>query len=228
MDRFPKFTFNNYDSYDDLGIIVNEISPITLPQRDIESIQVEGSNRILHIDKGAFLPIPAKIKCTLYDVSKLDTLKQLFKASGEIEFSDNPGRVYKCTNTNQVDWTRFKGLTEIRDFNLNFELEPVAFGDEIEVTKTESDTFIADGTENSNPVITVTGTGILSLNGISVNFLESGITLDCENMEAYTGLISKNDKIKLDDFPYVKPGANDLVLPATITSVTITYRERWL
>lgn len=228
MDRFPKFTFNNYDSYDDLGIIVNEISPITLPQRDIESIQVEGSNRILHIDKGAFLPIPAKIKCTLYDISKLDTLKQLFKASGEIEFSDNPGRVYKCTNTNQVDWTRFKGLTEIRDFSLNFELEPVAFGDEVEVTKTESDTFIADGTENSNPVITVTGTGILSLNGISVNFLESGITLDCENMEAYAGLISKNDKIKLDDFPYVKPGANDLVLPATITSVTITYRERWL
>lgn len=228
MANFPKFIFNEYDSYEDLGIIVKEISPITLPKRDMESIQVEGSNRVLHIDKGAFLATKIKIKCTLYDVTKIDLLKQLFKATGEIEFSDNPGRVYKCMNTNQIDWSRFKGLTEVREFTLNFELEPVAYGDEVTVTKTATATFNANGTEDSNPVITVTGTGTLTLNGKNVQFLETGITLDCENMEAYKNSTAKNDKVVLDEFPVIEPGSNELTLPNTITSVTITYRERWL
>ena len=225
---FPKFIFNELDSYDDLGIIIKEMTPIILPERDVESLQVEGSNRILHIDNGAYKAIKVKMKCSLWDVSKIDTLKQLFKAEGEIEFSDEPGRIYKCRNTNQVEFARFKGLTGVREFTLNFEIEPVAFGTEQTLSFTESDSFEIDGTEDSNPVITVVGTGILSLNGVQVEFLESGITLDCEYMEAYASSISKNDKVVLDEFPTLSPGENDLIIPNTITSVSISYRERWL
>lgn len=225
---FPKFIFNNLDSYDDLGIVIKEMSPITLPERDVESIQVEGSNRILHIDKGGFLKIKVKIKCILWDITKLDTLKGLFKSLGEIEFLDNPGRKYKCRNINQIDFSRLNGLTNVREFTLNFELEPIAYGIEQSITFSESGSFSINGTENSNPTITVTGTGTLTLNGINVQFLETGITLDCENMEAYANVTSKNDKVILDEFPYLSPGINNLTIPNTITSVTITYCERWL
>lgn len=225
---FPKFTFNELDSYNDLGIIIKEMTPIILPERDVESLQVEGSNRILHIDKGAYKAINVKMKCSLWDVSKIDVLKQLFKADGEIEFSDEPGRIYKCRNTNQIEFARFKGLTGVRDFTLNFELEPIAYGIEETLTFEDSDSFEINGSEDSNPIITVIGTGILSLNGIQVEFLESGITLDCEHMEAYSDSLSKNDKVILDEFPTLSPGENNLVIPNTITNVSISYRERWL
>ncbi len=228
MNNLPTFVFNGFNSYNDLGIVVNEMPPISLPKRDIESIQVEGSNRILHVDKGGYLAISRSIKCTLIDIAKLDNLKQLFKCSGEIEFSDYPGKKYKATNINQIDFGRFYGISEIREFTLKFELEPVAYGITVDLNLNESSSFEVTGNENTNPIITVTGTGTITINDTNVEFLESDITLDCENMEAISNNLSKNDKVVLDDFPYLKPGTNTIILSEEITNVHISYRERWL
>lgn len=229
MNDFATFNFNGLNSYSDFGIIITKMPPIILPQRDIESIQIEGSNRILHIDKGAYLAISITIECVLLDNTKIDMLKQLFKASGEIEFSDNPGRIYKCRNVNQIDFSRFGSISKVKEFPLQLELEPIAYSNNLKTLNLTSDSdFTVDGTENTNPNITVIGTGTITINNISVQFLETNITLDCENMEAVSESISKNDKIILDEFPYLVPGINKIVLSGGIESVEISYKERWL
>lgn len=229
MKDFPTFIFNGLHSFNDLGIVITKMPPIVLPQRDIESIQIEGSNRILHIDKGAYLAIAITIECVLLDNTKIDQLKQLFKASGEIEFSDNPGRIYKCRNVNQIDFSRFTSISFVKEFPLQLELEPIAYSSTVKtINFTSDDSFTVDGTENTNPNITVVGTGTITINNTAVQLLETNITLDCENMEAISNSISKNDKIILDEFPYLKPGENTIILSEGIESVEISYKERWL
>lgn len=229
MRDFPTFTFNGLNSFNDLGIVITEMPPIILPKRDIESIQIEGSNRILHIDKGAYLAISITIKCLLLDNTKLEQLKQVFKASGEIEFSDYPEKIYKCRNVNQIDFSRYANTSFIKEFPLQLELEPIAYGSSIKtINFTEASSFTVGGTENTNPKITVTGTGTITINNISVQFLEDNITLDCENMEATSNNLSKNHKIVLDDFPYLTPGKNKILFSEGITNVEISYKERWL
>lgn len=229
MNEFPTFTFNGLNSYTDFGIVITEMPPIFFPKRDIESIRVEGSNKILHVDKGAYLPATPSIKCILLDTSKLDQLKLLFKATGEIEFSDNPDRIYRCTVTNQIDFSKYCGISKIREFPLQLELESVAYSKKSkELIFTYGDTFNVDGTENTYPIITVKGTGIVTLNNMKVQFLESEITLDCEMMEAVSNNLSKNDKVIADDFPYLVPGQNQISISGEVESVNIVYKERWL
>lgn len=229
MNDFPTFAFNGFNSYKDLGIIVTKMPPIFLSKRDIQSIQIEGSNRILHVDNEAYLLSDVSIECILVDISKLDKLKKTFSEIGEIEFSNNPGRIYRCTIVNQVNFSKYCNSDSIKEFPLQLELEPLAYSKESKVLNIDtSGSFNIDGTENSNPMIKVTGIGTVTLNNISVQFLENNITLDCENMEATTNLISKNDKVILNDFPYLIPGNNTIVLSDGIENVEISYKERWL
>lgn len=229
MNSISTFNFNGLNSYKDFGIVITEMPPIFFPKRDIESIQVEGSNRILHVDKGAYLPATPSIKCILLDISKLDQLKQLFKAAGEIEFSDNPNRIYRCLVTNQVDFSKYCGSSTIREFPLQLELEPIAYGKESkELVFNSQGTFNVGGTENTYPTITIHGVGTVTINNIKVQFLESEITLDCEAMEAVSNTLSKNDKVITNDYPYLIPGQNSISFTGEIESINIVYKERWL
>lgn len=229
MNDFPTFNFNGLNSYDDFGIVITKMPPIFFPEKDIESIQVEGSNRILHVDKGAYLPLTPSIECILLDISKLDQLKQLFKLTGEIEFSDNPGRIYKCKVSNQVEFSKYCGNSRIREFPLQLELEPLAYSKNDTILNfVEGSTFDVLGTENTYPIVTVVGIGTVSINSRQVQFLESGITLDCELMEATFNQLSKNDKVILDAFPYLNPGENKISFSEEIESVQIRYKARWL
>lgn len=226
LNEFKKFIFNEKDSYEDFGIIITSMPPIPLPERDIESIQVTGSNKVLHVDNGAYKKFDYTIECILKDLSKLDDLRKLFHSVGTIELSILPGRQFNCRNVNQIDFENFvnAGIS----FPLILEMEPLSFGkEEKTLSFTESSDFVIGGNETTYPKINVTGTGEITLNNISFQVLESDITLDTDLQEAYNGFLSKNDKVILDDFPTLFAGQNSIVLPANVT-VTITYHERWL
>lgn len=225
LNNFKTFTFNGKNSYDDLGIIVTNMPPVPLPKRDITTTQIQGSNRVLHVDNGAYEYFDYTIDCILKDLTKVDTLKTLFKSFGEIELSILPGRKYKCCNVNQIDFENFvnAGL----EFPLELEMDPIAIGELKTQEISSSQTITVGGTENAYPIITVTGTGTITINNVAFEVLESGITLDCEDQEAYNGNISKNDKIVLDEFPTLIPGENTITLDPNVT-IELQYNERWL
>lgn len=226
LNEFKTFIFNGKKSFEDLGIIVTKMPPLPLPKRDISSIQVQGSNRVLHIDNGAYKAFDYTIDCILKDVDKLQEVKNLFKASGQIELSIQPGRIYNCCNVNQIDFENFvnAGL----EFPLELEFEPVSYSkEEKQLTLSSSQTFIISGNEKVFPIIEINGLGNITINGISFQILESGITLNCEDQEVYKGAISKNDKIIIDEVPFLIPGENNVTLDSGI-EIFIRYHERWL
>ena len=79
----------------------------------------------------------------------------------------------------------------------------------------------------SKPLIKVTGTGTLTVNGVQIAISATPTTIDCELMEAYNGTTSRNSDIVLtpNKFPVLKPGNNTITLGSGITKLEIT--PRW-
>lgn len=77
-----------------------------------------------------------------------------------------------------------------------------------EITLTTSGTFVTNpGSVYAEPVITVYGSGEITLMvGMTIVELDS-ITLDTPLMEAYNGAASMNGNMS-GDFPTLTPGAN--------------------
>lgn len=74
----------------------------------------------------------------------------------------------------------------------------------------------------ARPMLTVSGLGEITINGKTIQILESvsDFDIDCEAMEA-----EDNSKIYCMDFPYLGGGENEIVGDGTITSLTVV--PRW-
>ncbi len=221
------FTFNGYKSYEDLGIIVKKMPPISLAERNIETISVNGRNGNLHIDNKVYKSKSYKIECVLYDQTKLDLIKKTFCGTGILTLSTEKNREYKATIKNQVDFSKY--LTYLKEFSLQFDLDPFAYSPTVKTLEiTANATFSVDGNVEIKPILVISGTGMITLNNIQIEIAESDIEIDCELMECTINSINKNDKVNLTEFPSLIPGQNTLTLGTGITKVIIKYREGWL
>ena len=74
----------------------------------------------------------------------------------------------------------------------------------------------------ARPLLTVSGVGEITINGKSIQILESvsDFEIDCETMEA-----EDNSKIYCMDFPELSGGENKIVGYGSITALTVT--PRW-
>lgn len=220
-----KFIFNDISS-DDLGLIIKEMPPITKAAKNIESIKVNGRNGNLHIDNGTYDSVDITIECIVKDLSKIDMIKRTLEGTGSLKLSTVPDRTFTATIKNQIDFTKY--LMVLREFPLQLELQPFSFSDSKTLSYSESTTFTIDGNVKTYPIINVDGIGIITINNVSVEVLETDITIDCDLMNCTNNGIEKNNMVILDDFPCLNPGENNLTLGTGITNVEIEYAERWL
>ena len=120
-----------------------------------------------------------------------------------------------------------------RSFAVNFRSKPFWYqADVAPVTLTTSTSTIDNpGSVYSEPVITVYGTGditlmvgtvIVELEGIS-----GSVTLDSELQEAYSGATGMNSAMS-GEFPLLKPGMNALSWTGEVTKVEVKPNWRYL
>ena len=87
------------------------------------------------------------------------------------------------------------------------------------------------GSVYSEPIITVTGSGDITLmvgkTIVELTDITSGIVLDCALREAYLGSTLMNDHMT-GEFPVLKPGMNAISWTGTVTKVVIQPNWRWL
>lgn len=226
-DNFPYFIFNGIKSTN-LGIIIKELPPITKSEKNIDSISISGSNRTLHIDNGTYKSKTYKVNCILTDDANINAIKTLLDSTGVLELSTEPNIEYRATVKNQIDFSKY--LTYLKNFIITFELDPIGFSktEKTEIFSSSSNEFSVSGTYEVSPSILVYGTGIITLNNVEVEVLESGITIDCDLMNCTKNGVNKNDKVILEVFPKLLVGTNTLSIASGITSVEITYKEGWL
>ena len=221
------FIFNGVNSTD-LGITVKDMPLLPRAERDIETINVSGRNGNLHIDNGTYRSNSYTIKCVVSDITKIDNIKSVFVGTGKLILSKYNDRYFIATIKNQISFDKY--LNYLQEFPLQFDIEPIAYHltDEIlEYTSNNSD-FDIGGNIDVAPKMTVTGTGTVTLNGVSVQVAETGIEIDCELMNCTKNNINKNDKVTLDKFPRLNPTENAITLGSGITKVKLVYKRGWL
>lgn len=203
-------------------------APVEIPAsvRSVEDIEVEGRAGSLTRFTGwedsgidLDLAIPTTGGFELYR----SAAHQLTNAS-TIAFTGEPG-VYRKVKHCEVSGLR-RELSGWGLFTAHLTCQPFSYLFEglQAVTLTSSGTIMNPGLLDADPIITITGTGVLALTINSqihqVNSPAGQVTLDSARLVAHVGQIVQTDALT-GPFPVLKPGLNRITLGAGISKIVI-------
>ena len=225
------FTFNGTAStaYD---IIVKKLPVITTPERDIESIKIDGRNGNLHIDNETYNSYNATMEIIINDLTELDAIKAWLTGIGTISFSHIADRQFTAVIKNQLSYDMYAYSSKV--VPIQMELSPIGLSTtETEVTKTTSPaTFTVGGTYATKPTLEVIATGAVSITLNDTTFTLSNCeaepyVVDCDLQNVTKSDVNVNNEF-YGDFPELIVGTNNLSWTGTITSIKVIYRAAYL
>lgn len=226
------FQFKGKNSKD-FGILISSVPQQTRPERRVEHITIPGRHGDLTEDEGTYEPYTISMECSTRGSDKLDEIVAWLNGAGELILSTEPDKVYRASIYNKISIADVIYL--YNSFLLQFRVQPFkysvnAFGDWLELTK--ATTVFNSGTYASQPIITVYGSGDITLYINGVDFplydVEESITIDSEMMEVFKGTKNQNSKYGGDDFPKLEVGENIVSWTGNVEKVVIEPRWRWL
>ena len=226
--------FKNIDSRDIKGLIISELPPITKPKMRVRIDTIDGKDGSETVNLG-FEAYTKTVKIGLTRGYDIDNIIAWLHGEGDIQFSNEPDRVYRVKVHDQIDFDR---LLRFRTADVKFYTQPFKYS-AVERTKTLNVTGQTTaeirnaGNYFSKPIVTLTGTGTvnISVNGIQKCVLTLGtnesITLDADKQEAYFGGTLMNRKMD-GEFITLEVGKNTITWTGTLTKIEITHYSRWL
>ena len=230
------FTFKGVDSRE-MGVIVTAMPETVRAERRVESITVAGRNGSLHTDEGVYESYDRTMECALIKRAKLDEVAAWLVGSGEMTFSTEPDKVYRVMIANKISIAQM--MRVFQKFQVVLDTQPFKYsvnaaGDALELTARAKEVIDqADcGTVYSEPLITVYGSGdiTLNINGNSypLRNVQESITIDSEMMEVFKGNTNQNGKYGGVEFPRFEVGKNEISWTGNVSKIKIQPRWRWL
>lgn len=230
--------FNNYNSYKDLGLIVEHRPNIPISEKNINNIYIQGSNGTLIEDLGTYKDIEININFGFKATRDKFSFKcrKIINWLNNIEdnklmFSDDE-MFYKVKTIVFDEGGIEKGLRTIGRFTVTFICDPFKYLENELVTITKNNfTIYNEGTYESEPYLKIFTTGdiTLSINNEVIKFtnIEDYIELDSELMECYKDSQNCNNKM-IGEFPILKVGKNNISWIGNVNKIEITPRWRCL
>ncbi len=227
----PFFIFNRINCKDK-GILVNNLPPISKPERMYEEIEVPGRNGKLYIDNNCYNTFQYPITCTLMPGANIREISKWLNGVGKLILSTELDKEYEVIIKDQIDYEQTYRICN--QFEVNFEVQPISRGvveKEINLTE-EGKIIIKESTYIIKPYLKITGSGAITItiNNTSLNIkqIEDFIEIDCELEEAYKENENCNSNIQCETFPYFNPGENNISWLGNITNMQIKYREAFI
>lgn len=218
----------------DYGLTIEAYPDYIAGERIIEKKKVPGRNGALVFDTGAYsnAAVSYEVWCKGDYADLRGITRWLMQPNGYQRLSDSyDDEVYRmalCSNPIQFDvmMKRYGRAT------IEFDCQPQRF-----FLNGETEIDVSSGTLLTNPgmpalpIITVTGSGAGQITvgayvvGIS-DIPTTGLVLDCDLQDAYSGTENKNGLITLSDgFPVLESGENEIAYSGGVTSLKII--PRW-
>lgn len=204
------FTFKGVDSRE-MGVIVTAMPETVRAERRVESITVAGRNGSLHTDEGVYESYDRTMECALIKRARLDEITAWLVGSGEMTFSTEPDKVYRVTIANKISIAQM--MRVFQKFQVILDTQPFKYsvnaaGDALELTAPT--TIRNSGTVYSEPLITVYGSGDITLNINGADFplygVQESITIDSEMMEAFKGSTNQTANMAVWSFLALRLG----------------------
>ena len=217
------------------GIHVSELPPITIPLERSKQTNVPGRPGSLTQLEGddVYDDMILTATCFIADPAQIPAIAAWLKGKGTVTFANRTGGHYNARITNQIPFEKVLRGNPHCSFAVNFRCFPFWYKDNVsDATITTSGSTITNpGSVYSEPLITLTGSGDITLmvgtTIVELTDITTGIVLDCSLKEAYLGTTLMNDHMS-GDFPVLKPGLNAISWSGNVTSVVISPRWRFL
>lgn len=228
----PFFIFNKINSKEK-GILVNNLPPISKPERKYEEIEIPGRNGKLYIDNNCYNTFLYTITCTLMPGSNIREISRWLNGNGKLIISTELDKEYDAIIKDQIDYEQVYRVCN--SFEVNFEIQPIAistFEKIINIIKNNTKLTIKESTYLIKPYFKITGSGdiTLTINNRNINLknIEGFIELDCELEEAFKENENCNNQIECEDFPFLIPGENNISWIGNVSNIQIKYKEAFL
>ena len=217
------------------GIHVSELPPITIPLERSKQTNVPGRPGSLTQLEGddVYDDMILTATCFIADPAQIPAIAAWLKGKGTVTFANRTGGHYNARIANQIPFEKVLRGNPHCSFAVNFRCYPFWYQENVsDVTITTSgDTITNPGSVYSEPLITVYGSGNITLmvgtTIVELTDVSSSIVLDCALKEAYKGTTLMNDHMS-GDFPVLKPGLNAVSWSVDVTIIVIAPRWRYL
>ena len=217
------------------GIHVSELPPITIPLERSKQTNVPGRPGSLTQLEGddVYDDMILTATCFIADPAQIPAIAAWLKGKGTVTFANRTGGHYNARIANQIPFEKVLRGNPHCSFAVNFRCYPFWYQENVsDVTITTSgDTVTNPGSVYSEPLITVYGSGnitlMVSTTIVELTNVSSSIVLDCALKEAYKGTTLMNDHMS-GDFPVLKPGLNAVSWSGNVTRIVIKPNWRYL
>lgn len=227
----PYFIYNGIDSRI-MGVIVTAMPPTVRAAQRVESVKVPGRDGSLHETDGSYDNYTKTMECAIKNRQKIDDIAAWLTGSGEIIFSSEPDKVYRVTISNTISIAQM--MRTFQKFQVSFDTYPFKysvnrFDEALELEKPA--VILGKGTVYSQPVITVYGSGAvtLTINGADypLDNVDGYVTINSEIEECYKDAINMNNIFSADEFPRLEPGENTISWTGEVEKIEIQPNWRW-
>ena len=217
------------------GIHVSELPPITIPAERTTQTNVPGRPGSLTTLEGrdVYDDMLLAAQCFISDPTQIPAIAAWLKGAGTVVLPNRPGGHYRARIANQIPFEKILRGNPHCSFAVNFRCFPFWYQDNVaETTVTVSGTTITNpGSVYSEPVLTVTGSGDITLTVgttiVELTGITDSIVIDCALKEAYKGTTLMNEHMS-GDFPILVPGLNAISWTGNVTRVVVKPNWRYL
>lgn len=214
-----------------IGLSLTERPEIPTAEQEVEYIEVEGRDGSL-VRKKNFKDVTQPFTFSFLDKTnvrqKVREIRGWLSDKEKLSFSDDPG-IYRKIKHIVIDST-VNDIIAYGRMTINIRLDPFEYIDVDPITMTTAGNLNNPGTYFSNPLITVYGTGNLSIkvNGqqVKLNSVNGHITLDCDLQEAHKNGSSLNS-FMVGKFPRFEVGQNAIAWDGAVDKLVIEPRWRY-
>ena len=218
------------------GIHVSEQPSITIPKERSTQTTIPGRPGTMTAFEGAdvYDDMTLTATCWVSDPARILAIAGWLKGSGTVTFANRPGGFYHAFISNQIPFEKILRGNPHCSFAVNFRCSPPFWyesGVEDVETTTGSYVLANPGTVYSEPIITVYGSGDMTLiindSFVELEGIEDSITLNSVIQEAYQGETLLNDKMD-GEFPVLVPGNNLISWTGDVSRLVIAPNWRCL
>ncbi len=215
---------------------MTELPEIILPEESVTFTDIPGLSGSLAQTEGAdvYKDITLAVKCYCPDPTPMAVMAiaAFFRGSDRLELPNRPDGYYEARVVNQIPFAKILRGNAPRSFTVNFRCKPFLhlYNGEIEQAFSSGDFLINPTGVQAKPLITITGSGDITLlvgtQIIELHGIEGGIILDSELQEAYWNDTLKNSCMT-GEFPLL--GGGNVAISwtgGTVTQVTVV--PRWV
>lgn len=224
----------NGETFNSKGIIIEKKPVIPRANHSYEQYEIPGRDGFLTIDNKTYDPIAFSLECHFKENSNINEIRAWLDGYGTLQIDDE--KVYTGYISNSID---FEKVLNFQKFIIQFMLQPIAKSlntiTNILYTSEEyaviSKTFVISTYTNTYPVISISceGDTIITINDKSFAIYDATGTyiLDCEAKIITKNGINQSGNMS-GEFPYVKPGINDLTINGNVSELKIDYYKTYL